>query len=269
MVKAGSIVGGERRLMVRDLLLVVQIAICSVLVTSSIVAVRGMIRSMHSDVGFDPGGATLVETDVTMAGYFGDAVPPMQKRMIDAVASVPGVDAVGLIDQPPLWSGWDVTGVYKDEATELTPSNAATQSFRYRVSPDYFRAAGTTVLSGRTFTWRDDENVPRVAVVNQEFARRMFGSIERAMGASFKLRDGVRIQIAGVVENGKYATFAETQKAALFLPILQSPSNGMWLVVRSARDPQPLAATIRTTLRGVDASLPLSIETWRNELNNG
>ena len=73
---------GERncRFGVRDSLLVVQIAICAVLVTSSIVAVRGLIRSQHLDFGFQPNNALLVETDLTMAGYNGDAVPVMQKR---------------------------------------------------------------------------------------------------------------------------------------------------------------------------------------------
>ncbi|MGO8791868.1 MAG: hypothetical protein ACLQVL_31395 [Terriglobia bacterium] len=57
---------------VRDLLLGVQIAICAVLVTSSIVAVRGLARSLHSNFGFEPRNAMLVDTDLTMAGYRGD-----------------------------------------------------------------------------------------------------------------------------------------------------------------------------------------------------
>src|SRR5262249_25655434 len=92
IVKSGSIVVVGRRVAVRDLLLVVQIAMCAVLVTSSVVAVRGLVRSMHTDFGFEPDDATLVETDLMMAGYVADAVPPMQKRMIAAVAAVPGVD---------------------------------------------------------------------------------------------------------------------------------------------------------------------------------
>ena len=76
VVKAGSIGagldGGSR---VRDVLLVVQIAICAVLVTSSLVAVRGLVRSLHSNFGFEPQNAMLVDTDLSMAGYSGDRVP--------------------------------------------------------------------------------------------------------------------------------------------------------------------------------------------------
>ena len=105
VVKAGSTGVAGRRFTVRDLLLVVQIAICAVLVTSSLVAVRGLVRSLHSNFGFEPQNAMLVDTDLDMAGYSGDQVPMMQRRMIDAVAAIPGVTAVGLMDRPPLGTG--------------------------------------------------------------------------------------------------------------------------------------------------------------------
>lgn len=269
IVKAGSIGGDPRRLSVRDVLLVVQIAICAVLVTSSMVAVRGLMRSLHSDFGFEPDNAMLVDTDLSMAGYRGDAVPPMQKRMIDATAAIPGVESVGLVDQLPLWAGWSTTGVYHDATMDLRPSNAAFQAITYNISPEYFRAAGTPLLAGRALSWHDDKDAPRVAVINQEFARRVFGSPEKALGGYYKLRQGTRIQVVGVVANGKYTSFAESAKAAMFMPMLQAPSNTTWLIVRSNRDPQQLAAAVRGTIHDLDAALPLSIATWNEELNTG
>jgi predicted permease len=269
VVKAGSIVGAVRRFGVRDVLLVVQIAICAVLVTSSIVAVRGLARSVHSDFGFEPEGAMLVDTDLSMAGYRGDAALPMQKRMIDAVAAINGVQSVGLIDQIPLWAGWSTMIVFKDETTDLRPANSVFPAITYKISPDYFQAAGTTLLSGRALTWHDDSSAPRLAVINQEFARRLFGSVPAALGRRYKTRDGAPIQIVGVVEDGKYGSFAETPKPAMFLPVAQVPSTATWLVVRSARDPQQLAESIRRSLHDLDSAVPLSIDTWRGELNSG
>src|SRR5204862_619721 len=78
-----------------------------------------------------------------------------------------------------------------------------------------------------------------------------------------------RIQVVGVVVDGKYTSFAETPKPAMFLPMLQSPSNASWLVMRANRDPQQLAAAVRGTLRDLDAGLPVTINTWKNELNSG
>jgi uncharacterized integral membrane protein len=104
-----------------------------------------------------------------------------------------------------------------------------------------FHAAGTSLLSGRAFTWHDDKNSPPVAVVNREFARRIFGSPTSAMGKYFKRRDGTRTQVVGIVEDGKYENLAEDPQPAMFLPILQQPpANEMSLVVRSNRDPQQL-----------------------------
>ena len=107
IVKGGSGGAAGRRITVRDLLLVAQIAICAVLVTSSMVAVRGLSRTLHSNFGFEPRNAMLVETNLAMAGYSGDEVAAMQKRMMDAVETIPGVKAAGLVDNPPLAEGWN------------------------------------------------------------------------------------------------------------------------------------------------------------------
>ena len=100
IVKAGSTGAFGRRITVRDALLVVQISICAVLVTSSMVAVRGLMRSMHSNFGFNPQNVMLVDIDLTTAGYSGDKVPAMQRRMIEALQAIPGAESVGSVNWP-------------------------------------------------------------------------------------------------------------------------------------------------------------------------
>ena len=241
IVKAGSIVTVGRRITVRDVLLVVQIALCAVLVTSSFVAIRGMARTLHNNFGFALDDTMLVDTDLSMAGYTGDQVPPMQKRMIDAIAAIPGVESVGLADGLPLDQGAGDSNVFTDDTVDLRPANAAADVNLYRVSPEYFRAAGTALLAGRPFTWHDDKNSPRVAVVNREFARRIFKSADHAIGRNFKLPDGTRVQIVGIAEDGKYNGITENPQTAMFLSILQMPSSATLLVVHSQLDPQQLA----------------------------
>jgi predicted permease len=267
IVKAGSTGAFGRRVSVRDVLLVVQIAICAVLVTSSMVAVRGLMRSMHSNFGFDPRNAMLADTDLATAGYTGERVPAMQRRMIDALQAIPGVDSVGSVNWPPLEppGGWQGM-VYTDTTTDLSPSNAAANPYLYNVTPDYFRASGTSLLAGRAFTWHDDANAPRVAVVNREFASKILGSVPDAVGRYFKLHDGTRVRVVGLVEDGKYLNLTEGQKPAMFLPLLQSPASWTWLVVRSSRDPQQLAAAMRSALRDIDPAMVLAIRPWSTEL---
>ena len=268
IVKSGSIVKVGRRITLRDALLVVQIAICAVLVTSSFVAVRGLVRSLHSNFGFEPRNTILADADLRMAGYSGDGVPQMERRMINALETIPGVKSVGLIDQTPLVSGsYTGTHVFTDETTDLRPSNSVADSFTFSISTDYFHAAGTALLSGRAFTWHDDKDAPRVAVINQEFARKTFGSVTNAVGRYFKRHDGTRIQVVGIVEDGKYESLTEDPQPAMFLPILQSPTNQTSLLVRSNGDPQQLVPAIRTTLHGLDSSLPFYIEPWNKELD--
>jgi len=213
VVKAGAsgIIAGHtgRRITVRDVLLVVQIAICAVLVTSSLVAVRGLVRSMHSNFGFEPQNAMLVDTGLSMAGYSGDRIPAMQRRMIDALATIPGVKSVGLVSQHPLGGGLSSEDVFTDQTTDLRTSNAAANAAIFEISPEYFHAAGTTLLEGRALSWDDDKNAPPVAVINQLFARKIFGSADNAIGRYYKMEDGTRVQVVGIAEDGKYYQLTE------------------------------------------------------------
>jgi len=274
VVKLGLSRRVGRRITVRDLLLVTQIAICAVLVTSSMVAVRGLIRSLHSNFGFEPRNAMLVGASLSTAGYSADRLSVMQKRLIDTLQTIPGVKAVGSIDRPPLYFGANSAIVFTDKTADLRPSNAAAEAVLYNVSPGYFDAARTTLLAGREFTWHDDESAPRVAVVNREFASRIFGSRTNAVGGYYKDGDGTRIRVVGVVEDGKYASITEEAQSAIFLAALQSPyvrgthMTESTLVVRWTRDPQQLATVIKSRLRDIDAGMPVTIEMWDKQLND-
>jgi predicted permease len=271
VVKAGStgIIASNaaRRITLRDLLLVVQIAICAVLVTSSLVAVRGLVRSMHANFGFEAENAMLVDTALKMAGYDGDRVPAMQKRMIGALETIPGVKAVGLISYIPLGGGGSTEDVFTDQTTDLKTSNAAANVQEFKISPEYFHAAGTSLLSGRSLSWDDNKDSPRVAVVNTVFARKVFGSVTNAIGRYYKREDGTRVQVVGVAEDGKYYQLTEDPRPAMFLPFLQSPSSLTCLVVRSDRDPRQLGPELRSRLRDLDPSLPVNIQTWTQGLD--
>ncbi len=268
LVKAGSTWSVGRRLTARDALLVAQIAVCAVLVTASIVAVRGLVRSLHSDFGFQPRQALLVDVNLNMAGYSGDRLPAMQRRMLDALGTIPGVRSVGLVDAPPLHEGWSSASVYSDNTTDLKPSNAAANALVYSISPSYFDAAGTMLLAGRALSWHDDTNSPNVAIVNREFARELFGSVAAAVGGHYKMPDGRRIEVVGIAEDGKYKNLTESPQPASFLPVLQSPASEVWLVVRGTGDPERLGPAVDRVLRDLDPGLPIYVETWNRKLDS-
>ena len=256
----------SRRVTLRDLLLGAQIAVCAVLVTSSLVAVRGMIRSLHSNFGFVAQNVLQVNTELNMAGYKGEQAAAMQKRMLAAVETIPGVTAAAYAGRIPLNAGWSENTVFTDSTTDYRSSNAAAHPMDYSVSPGYFHAAGTTLLQGRAFTWDDKQGAPRVAVVNREFARALFGSEANALDNSFKFGDGTRVRVVGIVEDGKYKTLSEEPQPAMFLSMLQSPSTWTWMIVRANHNAQDLAPVLEQTLRSLDEGLPLTINTWDKEL---
>ncbi len=268
VVKAGSTGRSGRSLSVRDVLLVGQIAICAVLVTASMVAVRGLSRSLHARLGFEPRHAMLMETGLVMAGYRGDKLIAMQKRMIEVTQAIPGVTQAGLVDSPPMHMGWGISYVYSEKTTDVRPANSLGEAIKFSISPEYLGAAQTTLLAGRNFSWHDDQNAPQVVIVNQLFARKFFGSVAGALGGYYKKTDGTLLEIVGVVEDGKYtANIAEQPQPAMFLCLPQSPSGDTWLVVRSNRDPQQVAAALRSAMRNLDAGLPVFIQTWNEEMN--
>ena len=269
IIRSGTTsVGSTRRFTLRDILLCLQIAICAVLVTASLVAVRGLARSLESNYGIQPNGVMLVQTDLQMAGYDPGQRVQMQKRMLDAAAAIPGVASVGYADRLPLSLGGGDSDVYTDTTTDFRPTSAAADAQNFNVSPDYFRAAGTALLAGRTFTMHDEDKAPIVAVVNREFARKVFGSVDKALGGHFKFWGGQRAEVIGIVEDGKYETLTEDQKPAMFFSFLQHPSSDTWLIVRSQRDPQEIAAVLQRSMRSLDPALPLEIKTWNRELDS-
>ena len=201
MIRAGGTVGGLRRFTLRDLLLAGQIAICAVLVTSSLVAVRGLARSLHSNFGFQPEHAMLVDTDLQMAGYTGDKTPEMQKRMLDAVAAIPGVTAVGYVDHVPLGLGGGDSFVYarRDHGFPADQYGCGCDELQ-RVAGIFCGGGHDDAGGERHQLARREEERPVVAVVNREFARKVFGSVDKAMGGHFKFWGGNRAEVVGVVE---------------------------------------------------------------------
>lgn len=256
----------SHRLALRDVLLAGQIAICAVLVTASLVAIRGMIRSLSSNFGFDPHNVLQVNTELLMAGYRGDQASSMQKRMLAAVETIPGVSAAAYSGRIPLNLGWSENTVFTDGTTDYKMSNAAANPLEYYVSPGYFRAAGTALLEGRPFTWDDKRDAPLVAVVNRQFARMVFGSDMSAIDKYFKINNGTRVRVVGIVEDGKYKTLSEDPQPAMFLSMLQFSSTWTWLTVRTREDAQALAPTLEKTLHELDPGMPLTINTWEKAL---
>jgi hypothetical protein len=136
---------------------------------------------------------------------------------------------------------------------------------------------GSVVLLDGLSAWHPASKWPEMHVaVNPDanvyagalllFARKVFGSPTNAVGRYFKRPDGARLQVIGIVEDGKYDHVAEDPQPAMFLPILQAPTSSTWVVVRSEFDSRQLSSPIRKALRTLDSSLPVYVDTWSQGL---
>ena len=265
----GNAVTNFRRFALRDVLLCVQIALCTLLVTASLVALRGMERSLHAPFGFQPEGVMLAATELNMAGYVEDQFLPVQKRILEAASRLPGVSAVGIMDRTLLGSDCcGSMGVYREGTTEFLSSESVFDGRNFSISPGYLEAAGTRLLSGRNFTWHDDGKSPRVALVNAAFGRMMFGTAH-AVGRRFLLHgDKDPVEVVGVVEDGKYQSLTEDAQPAMFFPLTQQLNdNETVLFVRSSLPPGEMAAALDHALSSVDRNIPFILHSWPDALD--
>ena len=263
---AGSTASAGDRSWLRPTLLTVQIALCCLLVTASFVAVRGLMRTFESPLGFDPQDITLATMDVHLAGYGAEQQAALQQRLLAKVAAIPGVSSAAYGDTTPLSIDSSSNTIYAPGTTDFSVANARFDADDFSVSPGYFATTGMRLLAGREFTVHDDSRSPAVAIVNQTFARRLFGT-ENAVGKRYPTGPHDETEVIGVVADSKYESLTESPRPALFWPILQNPRSGMVLVARSKRDASEIAPAMRRAISEVDGSIPVfDVQAWTDAL---
>ena len=264
-IKSGGTVSALRhRFTLRDALLAVQITLCALLVTAALVSLRGMERSLHAPFGFEPRGTVLALTDMHMSGYSDASALPIERRLIEEAARIPGVTAAGTIDDAPLSGSSSSTAVYREGTADFRPTNAAASAKSFAISPGYLRAAGTRLLAGRDVRWEDGPKDPMVVLINQTLAHQMFGNAP-AVGRHL-LDSKTRYEVVGVVEDGKYETLTEAPQGALFFPLPQDAEADATLVVRARVPAAEVAPALAKLLARIDASLPFTLQTWEDQL---
>jgi predicted permease len=246
-----------RRFASRDLLLGAQIAMCTLLVTASFVAVRGMVRMLHAPLGFQPEGAMVAEMVLSEEG---DVQLEKKKGMLEAVRSISGVTAAGTVSKLPFTGGLRGIPVFPPGTTEFTLNNSVLAPYGLTISPAYFEAAGTRLLSGRDISWHDTAQTPYVAVVNATFAREMWGDAP-AIGQRFIVLGHLR-EVVGVVEDSKYNEIAESPLPVFYLPFSQKEQAHTTFVVRSQRAQNEMAAALERTLSGFAPDASITVQSW-------
>jgi predicted permease len=243
-----------RRFSLRDVLVVAQISLSLVLLCATGLFLRSLQSAANIDIGFRSRGLLMMAVDPQAHGYTAARTTQLLTQLRQRVASLPGVNSVATTDIVPLSMGGRRDG-FVAEGRPAPTVDMGTEL--YMISPDYFETMGIPRIAGRAL---GDENpdAPKVAVVNEEFAQRLFKHDspigQRVTGG------GVTYEIVGVVGNIKSRTLGEELRPVLYRSINQNiagdPSfNGYSLMVRYAGDPPALSAAIRHEIGALDPSL--------------
>jgi predicted permease len=270
-IKAGyTHIESFRRFALRDILLLVQVVVCTLLVAASAVAVRGIQKVMSMPLGFNPQNVTLAQADLKMAGLTAQNSLQVQRQLLDDARALPGITAVTMADQVPFGNGGNVWFVYKWGTKDFVPAQMAFAAPTFQVAPGFARAIGMPLIAGRDFTWDDDKNAPNVAIVNETFARKLFGS-ESPIGQRFVLWATAKYEIVGEVADGKYYSPGEQQKPMMMMPLAQGVGGNMSslvsLVLRSESPGNQVANTLGQLLKRDVPGTPFTISRWSDSIN--
>jgi predicted permease len=260
----------------RSGLVIVEFALSLVLMIAAGLLLRSFARLMDVNPGFDSSHVLLARIWLPVPNNPDrDPYRPPAKRaafvkeVLRRISALPGVQyaAIGAGGGVPLLDQ-NRGGVFTIEDQPAIDANRPRAKFS-PVSADYFRVLGTPLKSGRFFEARDDEQAPRVALIDEALAHRFFPNtdpIGRHIKPGPRESNGPWMTITGVVGNIKSDGFDQPDQPHLYVPILQSPSYAMAVYVRTEGNPAGLTQPLRQQVQAVDPNLPLFGEQTMDDL---
>ena len=230
---------GRERHGLRRALVTAQVALSLVLLVGAVLFVRSLQKLLSVEPGFRPEGIVTVDVNIGPAKYPQERRLAVFRELEDRLRTLPGVASVAQVGMTPIsGSGWNES-VRPDAST-----GEAKNSFFNRCGPGYLKTMGTTLIAGRDFDDRDTVTAPKVAVVNEAFAKRFYDG-GNPVGHTFRVEGSAgqqdRVyQVVGLIRNTKYYELREDFIPIAFFPMAQddSPGNGTYMVLR-AESPAP------------------------------
>lgn len=225
-MKAGrGSAGSSERHGLRRTLVVSQIALSLVLLTGALLFGRSLRNLLTTDTGLKSDGVLVASIDAKLPGQ-----PPEKRRIVfdqlqERLAAQPGVLSVAPVWLPPFGgAGWN-----QDVHSQTKGGEARKSVWMNRVGPGYFSTMSTPMLAGRDFTRRDDLSAPTVGIVNENFAKAIFGG-GNPIGRTFRIEEEAGkpdtvVEIVGLVKDTKYSGVREEPRAIAFFPLNQDPKT--------------------------------------------
>jgi predicted permease len=251
---------GARRSLLRNGLVVTQIAVSLLLLIAAGLTLRALQQLRVMNPGFNPENVLMMNFDLRLQGYQTDVGAQLRKQLLNRVESLPGAQSASITGFMPLSMNYSGATILIEGRLQERGVNAPS-AMQAGVGLKYFETIGTPLVAGRDLTEQDQEGKTRSAVVNETFARKFFpgaNPIETALGKQFRTSPEEQPwQIAGVAKDGKYWTIGEDPQAFVWFPIRDHLSYN-YLLVRTSAKPETLIGAIRAEFRNLDPNLPVT-----------
>ena len=264
-----SVTAGRERFSLRRGLVATQVAMSVVLLFGALLFVRSLHNLMTVEMGFKQEGILAVHVNFTQARYPAERRLAIYRELQERLAALPGVISAAQISFTPMSGATWNNLVSPDNGTAEGTDNL---SFFNATSPGYFRTMGTRLIAGREFDTRDTLSAPKVAIVNEMFARKWFGGAN-PVGRTFhraadKGEPEPLFQIVGLVENTKYLELREEFKPIAFFPVeqVERPGSDATFVLRTAGSPGRLTDYAKATVSAMSPSIGIEFRAFSAQL---
>lgn len=252
--------GGPGRHLLRDTIVVVQVAMAVVLLAAAGLLVRSFMHLQDADPGFDPRGVLVAPIFLDSQAYnSGERSRGYYRVLFERLSAIPGVTAVGgatTVPTSPL--GPDFERPVWPEGTAPDSSDRMPASVRM-VTPGYFPALGLRIVSGRAIDDRDQPASPRVVMVNESLAGRMWPGenvIGKQLVVDYSTAGTYPYEVIGVVGNVRFRGPRSTPAPEIYFPHAQRPYLILNVVLKTPGDPRALMPAVRSALKEVDPQKP-------------
>ncbi len=248
---------GRRSMWGRNALVVAQVAMSLMLLTASFLMARSFQASVEQSTGFRTDHTLMTRLDPRLLQYDAARTQQFYEVLSQRLRETPGVVSTALTQNPPLGLDSFDRLTFVPEGYDLPQGRESMKSFMDTIDDGYFATLGIAVTSGRAFTAADNATAPRVAIVNEQFAKHYWPNGD-AVGRFLREGDrgGEPIQIVGVARTIKYADTVELATDFVYLPLAQRPSARMVLLTRSNDDPLQMIEPVKAAIRSLDPNLP-------------
>ena len=250
---------GVRRNRIRSTLVVSEVALALVLLIGAGLMIKSFIRLLQVDPGFDRRNTLTMLIALPRQRYSkSEQQRAFFEQLIERVGALPGVEAAGAVNSLPLSQTQEGRFFVIEGDTRSVDDVDPGAGYR-TASADYFRAMGIPLLSGRSFTERDNQVASGALIINQEMARRFFSDVDPiGKRIKFSTRSDVPwSEVVGVVGDVNHQGLDEERHSEIYAAYLQRPAASIYLAVRTATDAGSIARAIRSEVRGIDKDQPI------------